>query len=285
MKDIISVKGYLCLITLLAFCSASLASDCQQCNKNNDHKQAKTYKRVKYYKRAKKHTKQVKKRPRRSREYCPCPCPDFTSYWTPYIGAEVHALHIRWPNSFGGNVLDDTYPEGGVFLGFKFCDYVAIEGGYEMTTSKVRQSSVPAGENVFGLPVATPPEYFYTKSQIKDWHADLLGFVPIYDPWCLELLGSVGVQRTKITNFSYIIANNNAPQNPYTSMAHFSASKTVMRAGIGIQQKWSECYGGRATIGWANTSKFHTLSSQETGLSKMQVKNSLRYGIGVFAEF
>lgn len=267
MKDIISKYSLLCLLPMFAFCSTTLAAQPKASQAKAAHKKS-------HHKSARHH----------HHEEC-CPCPERTSYWTPYIGAEVHMLNIRWPGNFGGNILDDEYPEGGVFLGFKFCDYVAIEGGYEVTKTKVVQSSIPADGLAYGIALTNPPEFWYSKSQIKDWHADLLGFLPIYDPWCLELLASIGVQRTKITNFTYEIADRLAPLNPYASMSHFSQSKTVMRAALGFQQKWSECYGGRATVGWANTSKFHQIRSQETGNSIMQVKDSIRYGLGVFAEF
>ncbi len=203
---------------------------------------------------------------------------------TPYIGIAAQALNQKMPGSFGGNVIKGDYAQANIFAGLRFCDYLGIEGGYETTPLQTYMTAVPAGSTVFDAAVVNPPEMHSGKSQIRDWHASLVAFLPITDQ-CFKFLASIGVTRAKVFYYDYIMADAFSVINPFAFSNTFAASKTVLRLGAGAIYMINDCAGVRALVGWNNTSRFHQIKSKEDVTRVIKLENSWNYGLGFFVEF
>lgn len=209
---------------------------------------------------------------------------------SPYLGADAEVRHMKWAPGLGDNLFKRDYPQGNVYGGLKLQDYIGVEAGYELTPTKTRQVSLPANAIVFGqpAPLINTRTLWNTRTQIKGWHADLLGFLPIFcEEYKFSLIGGIGVTHAKLYQSAYMVANSvDGPSNPFETFNTISASKSVLRLSIGGQHMICEDYGVRALVGWLNTSKFGTLLVQEQpSLNAVNIKNSWQYGLGVFVKF
>lgn len=212
---------------------------------------------------------------------------------TPYIGADVAWRHQGIQRDFGGNQVKKDFPQGDIYAGLKFCDYLGIQAGYEATTSRRKTSNVLGNEVVFGgIFSPTVPNglnQFVTTSQIHGWHTDLVGFLP----FCIcdnrfNLIGSVGLARLKYKLRYYNTILDNNPVSPENFTRTFSNSKYVARLGLGIQYMLTECAGLRVMGTWENTSrvrKFQAPPENRQSLVQINVRNATTLGAGVFYNF
>jgi len=208
---------------------------------------------------------------------------------TPYIGLAAQGLHAHLPNDLGGNVFKQDFPQGNAFVGVRFNDYVGVEGGYEITPTKKSVTVLSGGSKLFGqiAPSAPPlgPSIQYSKSQLKNWHASLVGFLPLSEHYPFKLLGSVGITRLKVFYFNFNLATPTNTLNPFPTIVTFANNKTVLRLNAGGQYMLSDMLGIRALVGWNNTARLDSLPSKETATNKIQFSNTWNYGLGVFVEF
>jgi opacity protein-like surface antigen len=220
---------------------------------------------------------------------------------TPFFGADAQWRHMEPKKEFGDKEFKHDYPQGDVYAGIKFGDYLGIQVGYE---ASIRQSKtinrVPpytslgiTSEPANPLPGIIFNGFEYTStSQIKGPHVDLVGFVPICKD--MEFVVSVGLANSKVSlkrqptaltvnNVTRQVSQINTPVND----AVFSKRKNILRLMGGFQQYVTECVGVRASVTWEQTKKFGNLLAQNFSSNPptAQIRNSVSYGLGFFVTF
>ena len=195
----------------------------------------------------------------------------------PYIGAEyVQAWSGKKHN------LPKTFPGGSAFFGIKFTECFAVELGGDWFSRKNRtftgQGSVNGATPVFPLGHSM-------KSHVhrNGWHADLVGFLPIYDD-CLELLGTIGYGYVQ-GKVSYTDATNS-----FYNQSAKTKGNSVLRLGIGLDGMVTEYIGLRAKVGWQNTGSLHlknwpTPPAGYQSPSKKPFKDTITLSVGAFVKW
>lgn len=207
---------------------------------------------------------------------------------TPYVGADIQWRHMEFKKNFGNKETARNYPQGNIYLGTRINDCFGVELGYESTTEKKRTVSQQFGDNDFGAAVLRGDSYTtQTKTSLRGFHLDLVGFLPICEEYCLELFGAVGIAPLQLKVVEDVPTVLALP-NPFLAQDRrtFKKTKWVPRVNIGIQHMFCFCeqLGARATAGWEGTSAFK-ITSRESGLQKARVKDSWILGIGLFYNF
>lgn len=236
---------------------------------------------------------------------------------TPYAGIDAQMRHMGFDKNYGGNVLRKTYPQGNVFFGLKFKEYVGVEFGYEFSKTQRHARTYHAGDTIFGqrLVAASSPLLLsqdfsgHTASRTYGWNFNLVGFFPVL---CgdnnLQLIGSLGFARLKL-KVHHLITNTTVSLNSFafqlpldprirqpltqtiSESTNYKHRKNIFRIATGVQHMWGDCLGIRALITWEHTAKLQVKKNQNavtaSGLILTQAKpqNSLLYGVGVFIPF
>lgn len=216
--------------------------------------------------------------------------------WSPYVGADVAWRHQGIQRDFGGNQVKKDFPQGDIYAGLKFCDYLGIQAGYEATTSRRKTSNALGNEVVFGSRISPDVPFglnqVVTNSKIHGWHADLVGFLP----FCVcdnqfNLIGSVGVAKLRYKIKLYNTISDNVTLSPNEvsgTVRTFSNSRYVARLGLGLQYMLTECAGLRAMATWENTSrirKFNPPRENPGSTIQLNLRNATTLGMGVFYNF
>lgn len=202
---------------------------------------------------------------------------------TPYVGADVKWNNTRFKKTEGGNALQKNYPEGNLFGGIKFNEWVGLEVGYESTSRQSRKATIGVDDTFFGDPVAsvsTLPLSIKTKTKISGYHANVVGFYPIAEEYCLSLFGSIGLARLKIKSHLEL----SIPPDPDILNFTFTKEKVVPRVTVGVQHMLNECIGVRAMLAWERTSAFKRIYAENSPLY-MTPRDSKSIGIGAFYSF
>ena len=198
----------------------------------------------------------------------------------PYVGADAKWNNMDFKRSAGGNVLPKNYPQGNLFGGVRFNECVAVEVGYETTTKRYRTAAVPADAEFFGL-ITVSPLSTKTKTKISGFHANIVGFYPVMEEYCLSLFGSIGLANLKLRSH----LDFTAPPEPDILEANFSKRKVVPRITLGVQHMLNGCLGIRAMAAWENTSAFKKVRTNDATALFMKPKDSRSLGIGIFFNF
>ncbi len=202
----------------------------------------------------------------------------------PYVGADAKWNQMKFKNSAGGNVIAKNYPQGNLFAGLKFNEWVGVELGFENTAKKNRNVTLPGGANFFGveLPPGGSDFHVSTKTKIDGFNANVVGFYPIMEECSLSLFGSLGLARLKLkTRASFTVGSD-----PEVTMRNFVKRTLVPRATVGIQKMLNECIGVRAMLTWEKTSAFKTIYVKETeSATFIRPKDSASVGLGIFYNF
>ncbi len=216
-------------------------------------------------------------------------------WWLPYLGVDAGARLMRYDNTSGGNLLPTNYAQVNLYGGVKFCDLISLEAGYETTPTHTSTVTIGPGAHIFGRPQSpTSTSIQYIRTQIKGWHIDVVGSYEIYEPCDLEILASVGIERPKITIYNYIYALDGVGlADPFEddNRRFFTARKTVLRLGLGLQRMWTDCVGARFKVNWSNTSQFKTLYNQvgivaDPALTRRaRPQDSWSFMVGIFSYF
>lgn len=211
----------------------------------------------------------------------------------PYAGVDVSIRHLGFHDT-AEKIFKRTYPQGDVYLGVKFNDYLGVQAGYEAIASRHKTTNFIGSDIFFGntLNPDVPNGLNQIVSSVRQygWHADLVGFLPFCEEYCLSLIGSVGIAqlRTKLSFTSPIVDNAVATATELAlSNRTFTGRKYVARLGLGIQQMLSDCLGVRFMFTWENTSRFKKLIAPEqpTTAAIVNLRNSTTFGVGVFYNF
>lgn len=217
----------------------------------------------------------------------------FDNSLTPYIGADAQFRQMKFDPNRGANVFKKNFPQGNIFAGLKFSDYVGIEVGFEGTNKRSRNSRIlPSQYSVGGEPVqpndAAHPSRFQdniSTARIHGPHVNMVGTFALLDDPRLALIGSIGVSRLKMS----LRYTAHIDDEGFLGISrNFVQRKSILRLGAGIQHMITDCIGVRGVLSWENTGKFNHILPRETGVHPSvfaAVKNSFSYGFGVFVNF
>ncbi len=207
---------------------------------------------------------------------------------TPYLGADAEIRHMDFQKGYGGNNIKHSLPQGNLYAGLRFNEYVAVEAGYEATKRKTTSSTDGAGVVSFGLliPALTTLQY-NTVAQAKAFHANLVGTLPICELYRLDLIGSIGIARlkTKIVRTLVAVDGIPFPVNDPDAVDKFVKRKSILRLGAGLQHMINCNWGLRAMLKWENTNKLKLISQTHPLDLSVKPKNSFIYSLGVFYNF
>lgn len=103
-------------------------------------------------------------------------------YFKPYVGANYDQYHVNYSSGNDG-IFSDNLNGGDIHIGARVHKYLSFEGGY-FDTAYSDKSGV-LGTNI------------NTSAKLDGWNADILGYLPLDDAQRFELIGTVGVARTK----------------------------------------------------------------------------------------
>ena len=169
---------------------------------------------------------------------------DLMNSMSPYVGADAQVRHVSRPSNFGGNLYKSDNLQGTLFGGVQVNRYVGVEAGYSVTPFKESKTLILNGQTIFGNTVVagTPPFAvnqpafaFSSKWQIKDWHVDILGYLPVSEEHKLELVAGVGLARTKIFQSTIFLGSPAAAAPPFNFNRTFIAEKSLLRLTGGVQ--------------------------------------------------
>lgn len=207
----------------------------------------------------------------------------------PYVGIEAQMRNSRAQQGFGGNVFTKHQPQSNLFLGVKILDNYCLELGRKIGLAKTRNSSL-AGGSASGIPVAHPPAVHRGTTKFKDWHAEVMGMIPLYKQDCIALLTSVGVVRANIFAHDKLVQNNSgvAPPTAFVEGVGnrtFRKHKLLMTAGVGLQAAVDEKTYVRARVNWENYSRFKSIIARERADGVLKPRDNFVYSLGVVFKF
>lgn len=153
-------------------------------------------------------------------------------YFKPYVGAEYQHTIVDYASVDGisfDDVYEDNFNGGSIYLGARIHDHLGIEVGYNRTTSEDVDNVLGTGVN--------------TSLKLQSFTFDLMGYYPVDEAQKLELIGSVGLARTKAE------AEIDATAIGFTS-ARDDTTETKLRLGAGAQYEFAEDWNMRGMLRW-----------------------------------
>lgn len=209
----------------------------------------------------------------------------------PYVGADAQWRHMEFKKGFGKDQTKSNYPQGNIYLGLKLNQYLGLEAGYERAKTLKRDTSALGSDVNFGAVfVPGAPNQLLqinTKTKLRAFHANVVGFLPICEEYRLQLIGSLGIARVNINTSRNVISVDNIALTDTEAASVqqvFSKKKWVPRIGIGLQHMLTCQLGVRAMANWEGTSMtLKTLDSLP--VFSARTKNSLNLGLGLFYNF
>jgi len=205
----------------------------------------------------------------------------------PYVGFDVQERRMAFKEGFGDNLLHRTSPQGNIYAGILLNEHVGVEAGYEATRTRSRTATLVAGELSGGvpIPVGMSPATFRSNIKIQGPHLGLVAYLPICEICCpFEWYGYIGAARFKATAERSTLAFGPAGTPGLTRK--LSARKTIVRAALGIQYKWTERVSLRGTVAWAGTRRI-IIHANDTLNNPPEFKPmvSVAYGLGALWNF
>lgn len=207
----------------------------------------------------------------------------------PYVGVDAQWRITQPVIGYGNNLFKRHYLQGNLYLGFKVCDYLGLEFGYQITPTRNKTTTVEGGD-VLGIR-SSPTEVHISKSRMQGWHAGIMGFYPVCNllpntlfrnP--LELLAYVGHLRLNTYYQDIVAIRQNQPVNVRMTTRTFDGTKSLLRVGLGAQ--YTYCTSGiRFMVGYESTNQFRNELSKEFGTAsnmRLKLNNSLFVSLGIF---
>jgi len=210
----------------------------------------------------------------------------------PYVGLDGQAKRMPFKKGQGNNLYKKNHPQLNGYIGLKIHENFSVEMGYEQT-KKQKKKTIDIGPNGPLLNIindSTDIETFRSTAQLKGPYIQGVVFTPleVFSSFQTELLAYFGLGYKKLSADCDFILDDGLP-NEYRAQDYksFKKTKTIARLGIGAQHSFTPHFGVRATLGWENTSRFKNLKSREmpSSVARLSIKNSMQYGLGLFAHF
>lgn len=206
-------------------------------------------------------------------------------YLVPYLGVGAEWRHMEFKKDYGKNVTKSNYPQGNIYAGVKLNENLAFEAGYEQSTTLKRNTTLPGVTTVFGisLPAILGVNQYNIKTKIHGFHVNAVGFLPISKKYRLELIGSVGVARSKVKMSLDIPIFDSRPD---TNHRDFSKSKWIPKIGVGLQHMLTSQFGIRGMVNWEGTSRFKDVKVVNVPSTyRARLKDSFGLGLSIFYNF
>jgi hypothetical protein len=208
----------------------------------------------------------------------------------PYLGVDAQLRHMKWSSTNGNNVFNRNYSQGNLYIGLKINDFLGGELGYETAFRRKENVTLNTGDVFLGQTVLAedgPPLFINSKVEMRGFHANLMGFCPIFSDG-LELIGSIGLVNLKLKHKIIFFEPDGTTVIP-NSLRTFEKQRLVPRFGLGLRQRLSECVGIRFMVNWEKLSRFQNIPpyATESLISPLRVnaKNSFIYSIGFFVNY
>lgn len=210
----------------------------------------------------------------------------------PYVGADAQWRHMEFKKGAGKDQTKSNYPQGNIYLGLKLNQYLGLEAGYERAKTLKKDARVLGSDTIFGavLQPSAPNAVneFNTKTKLRAFHANVVGFLPICEEYRLQLIGSLGVARVNINTVSIWNVINSTPTTPDfrdATQQVFSKKKWVPKIGVGLQHMLTCQLGVRAMANWEGTKMSLKPLNTASEFTTARTKNSFILGLGLFYNF
>ncbi len=223
----------------------------------------------------------------------------------PYVGLDMQQRNMSFKKNYGGNIYSEKSLQNNLYLGFRLNNYFGLEGGYQSSQNTSKQSTVVVGEYVFGQVVdglnLGVDGFIVTKTSIrtKGPHLNIIGFLPVADGGT-QFITSLGITSLTLKAEYKQLADNflgaYQPQYVTETTRDFLSTLVIPRYMLGVQRKFTESLGFRASFLYEFTSRFKKMVAKNPlsqsddllpgdGALRASLRNSITYGLGVFMNF
>jgi hypothetical protein len=207
-----------------------------------------------------------------------------------YVGVDIQRRYMSFEEGYGDNLLYHAFPQGNIYVGFRFAPNLAIETGYESTATSSRISTVETGDMAMGMlvPCAISPVVFRSNITVQNHHLSLVAFYPLfsYRAVPVEIFGSVGTAFIKATAERQALSVAGfACDRPTRTLV---GRRAVARVAVGLQSQLNERLNLRVSVGWVNTSRVTLLANDSVFgiyLPTIKPKNAVSFGVGLVWNF
>lgn len=197
----------------------------------------------------------------------------------PYLGVDASVRYFNHDHTFGNNVFYRNYPEADIYLGLRFNEFFAIEGGYKATITQTKTTSVGSGQ-VVNVSVVDPPEIHRGVSNFKAWFGQLVGFYPVCDSYCVYLFGSVGLSHMTLFAQDKVVQDRLTAFFNDVNVRSFRTNKVIPNLGTGLQFQIDGRSSIRLGVKWENTSQFSNVVADENVNARLSLKDSVIFSLG-----
>ncbi|MCS5708880.1 outer membrane beta-barrel protein [Candidatus Berkiella cookevillensis] len=220
-------------------------------------------------------------------------------YVNPYVAAEAGWRHSPWESAFGERHFKEQHTNLNFILGAQFHDYFAVEGGFQTTDQRQKQSFYFGAQNVTEEPVLgflngagnEASSLHMAQSKIDGWHLNLVGLLPVLPK--TTLFASVGVAWMKFHVNTVPVYDHNVLTTANPVSQWNSSRDAVLRLGIGVKQMITENFGSRLFLNWENTSLEGRIPGTgvvnpptlDSEFYTAKSKNSYVVGLGFYYQF
>lgn len=223
----------------------------------------------------------------------------------PYAGLDIQQRNMNFKKNYGDNIFSRKSLQNNVYFGFRLDKNFGLEGGYQSSQNTSKKTMTIVGEEVLGQVISGTvlgaDGFIINEAAIraKGPHLNMVGFLPIEDNKT-DLIASLGITALTIKAEYKQLSNNVVgvfdPEDIIETTRYFSKTCVVPRAMFGIQRKFTESLGFRASFIYEFTSRFRQMASKNPlnesnrflpgdGALKASLRNSITYGLGVFMNF
>lgn len=205
-----------------------------------------------------------------------------------YVGGDAQIRRMGFKGGYGENLLNKHSPQGNIYGGVNLNENFALEAGYESTISRSKTVVLVNGQVVNGMhvPPHLSPIVLKSKSKIKGFHFDLLGFYDLSEtsPW--RIFASLGFCEMKgtVERVTLAAGPHGAPGRTRT----FCKRHTALRLGTGMQYRLNECLSFRGSVNMVRTGKMTINVSdahQSIHVPVFKPRDSLVFGVGALYNF
>ena len=202
-----------------------------------------------------------------------------------YFGIDLERRNLRFEDNFGDNLFKNELNQYNTWIALQVFRYFGIGVGYDNANRRNRTNILNEGESYLGIFLAPGDgiETHLTETKIKGTHVELLGFYPICPRFMIDVIGSLGVARNKLSLTDFFIAQDNILLSS-PIVRTYDDKKSVARASLGLQMIIYKYFGARAQVIWENNSRFNGLKPIESpaALTNVNLRDSYIYSIGLF---
>ncbi len=204
---------------------------------------------------------------------------------TPYLGVDLQSRRMLFEKEYSMRSEKPRYLEGSFYAGLGLSDFFALEMGYQRTQQRSSNPGLAQGELYLGDPLIDPNgTAIRTKTILKGYRANVIGFLPVQFFTDLKLLGTFGFSRAQLKTVSSQL-DLSAPADGFGRPFTFQKRVWMPRLGLGLQKMMDASFGIRALVTWEKTSKFGRITESRNTTLVIQPQNSVITSLGVFYTF